>query len=323
MPPAEVELEVVPCALCAGTRFVSVYRHCVDRLHGVPGDFDVVACPGCGLVQTSPRPTPAGIAAYYPDAYGPFHAPRSSGSTGLRALMAPAGRLWMRAGELPYRLRYRPGRRPARPHRGAGRLLEVGTGAGAELARLVGAGWDAWGIEPDPAAAAAAAASSGLAADRVSVGGIQDADHPPRSFDRIRMVHVIEHLHDPRDGLLRARRWLRPGGTLVIRCPNFASVERRAFGRHWLGLDVPRHLYHFTGRTLGRLLHEAGFATVRAIPEPANLTLSPSVGLWLAARRGRALPSPSVARDVALAPLSALQRACGGAPSLEILARPS
>jgi hypothetical protein len=32
------------------------------------------------------------------------------------------------------------------------------------------------------------------------------------------------------------------------------------FGRHWLHLDVPRHLHHFSPESLGRMLQGAGFA---------------------------------------------------------------
>jgi len=43
----------------------------------------------------------------------------------------------------------------------------------------------------------------------------------------------------------------------VISVPNFASLESRLFGKYWNGLDVPRHLYHFTPATLDRMLKKA------------------------------------------------------------------
>ena len=44
--------------------------------------------------------------------------------------------------------------------------------------------------------------------------------------------------------------------------PDADSLDRRLFGRYWVGLDVPRHLTLFSGRTLRRALSAAGFSVV-------------------------------------------------------------
>lgn len=43
-----------------------------DHLHNLPGEFTVVRCLNCSLMQTNPRQTPEKIAFYYPDDDGPY-----------------------------------------------------------------------------------------------------------------------------------------------------------------------------------------------------------------------------------------------------------
>ena len=68
---APVALEAVPCPLgCAPDDEIVVRGH--DRLHELPGEFTVVRCRGCGLLRTTPRPTPEAMGFYYPAEYGPY-----------------------------------------------------------------------------------------------------------------------------------------------------------------------------------------------------------------------------------------------------------
>src|SRR5262249_17365759 len=48
---------------------------------------------------------------------------------------------------------------------------------------------------------------------------------------------------------------------LVISVPNIDSLPFRWFGRHWFGLELPRHLTHFTPGSLLAMLQRCGFAT--------------------------------------------------------------
>lgn len=47
------------------------------------------------------------------------------------------------------------------------------------------------------------------------------------------------------------------------RVPNSDSVQARAFGDHWLALDLPRHLVHLPARTLLRRLEDLRLRVTR------------------------------------------------------------
>jgi len=112
------------------------------------------------------------------------------------------------------------------------------------------------GVEISPYAASLAHARLGC---EVVVGHFDEVPLEGRQFDAVRLSHVLEHLPSPRRSLEKVHRLLRAGGLLWIEVPNAASVERHLFRGHWFPWDLPRHLYHFTPRTLVTLLGEAGF----------------------------------------------------------------
>jgi SAM-dependent methyltransferase len=182
-------------------------------------------------------------------------------------------------------------------------------------------GWDVAGIEMDERAAEAARRRHGVDAANVHVGQAEGVELESDSFDLITMTHVVEHLHDPRGVLEKVRTWLRPQGVVTIRCPNFASLERRLFGPKWLGLDLPRHLYHFEPATLTRLLDVAGLRLTRLVAEPQMASFSGSVALTADAvlRRRRTRPIPNWVHH-ALMPIGAALLAAGASGAMEATA---
>jgi SAM-dependent methyltransferase len=146
------------------------------------------------------------------------------------------------------------------PFRGEGRLLDVGCAGGWDLQRFQEMGWKVTGVEFSPTAASVARARLGC---EVLVGDFEEVPLRDGTFDVVRFSHTLEHLPSPRRALERAHRVLRPEGRLFIEVPNVASLDRRIFGRHWAGWRLPQHLYHFTPKTLRRLLVRTGFQPVK------------------------------------------------------------
>lgn len=139
-----------------------------------------------------------------------------------------------------------------------GKLLDIGCGSGGLVERLNRLGWDSQGIDPDPQAVEIARSLN----RPVSRAGVEELPQMANELDAATLFHVIEHIHDPIKVLQDVHHLLKPGGRVVLVTPNARSLVSRIFGRHWRGLEPPRHLQVFTRRSLARALKEAGFVDI-------------------------------------------------------------
>ena len=100
-------------------------------------------------------------------------------------------------------------------------------------------------------------------------------------MDAILLCHVIEHLAEPIEILKECLSILKPGGILIMLTPNSESLGHRLFGRNWLHLDPPRHLYLFNSSNMRRILEQTGFEIERCSTtfRDANWTLGGSLAL--------------------------------------------
>jgi len=144
------------------------------------------------------------------------------------------------------------------PGRGR-RLLGIGFGDASFLDFAARHGFRTSGVDFDPVAVESARQRG----HEVKRGGVVDAGFDADTFDFVRMRHVLEHVRDPAATLAEVFRILRAGGWLHVEVPNFDSLYAQAFGERWAQIEAPRHLYHFTETTLGRLLGESGFQVCR------------------------------------------------------------
>ncbi|MGA8428585.1 MAG: class I SAM-dependent methyltransferase [Candidatus Sulfotelmatobacter sp.] len=231
------------------------------RVEGM-GEVSLLQCE-CGLVITSPRPSPEELDQYYPPTYYSY-LPKPP--TLMRLLSAklrtykggyPSGdgpiqrTLWRVAASLfgNFFLFYLP-------YRGAARiLLEVGCGTGSDLDWARQHGWDVHGLELSEGAVKIAR-ENGLDVQRSTFEG---ANLSANSFDCILMSQVLEHLYSPKLALRRCHEILRPGGLLLIAVPKFDSWTRHALGSYWHNLQFPVHLHHFNQPVLERMIRDAGF----------------------------------------------------------------
>ena len=136
-----------------------------------------------------------------------------------------------------------------------GTLLDLGCSSGSFLEFMGQDAWGLYGVEISAEAATTARMKSGA---QVFAGNILDAPFPQSTFDVITCFDVLEHLYEPRQVLHRVAEWLKPGGIFYVLVPNLDSAEARVFGSYWHGLEMPRHLFHYTPASLQSLAESVG-----------------------------------------------------------------
>jgi SAM-dependent methyltransferase len=204
------------------------------------GSYRYVRCPQCDLVFVSPIPSTQELTAYYNTSYRPDP-----------AMLGKGAARWS-----PKVLEVLDEAMPSR-----GRLLEIGASFGFFLAAAREDGWDATGIEVGEEACAYARQHLHLP---MLSGSLED--HPeltPASFDAVALFHLLEHVADPVAFVERCAELTKPGGFLVLRTPNSASLVSRVTREGWSWLCPPQHLYLYSARSITLLLEKVGFRVER------------------------------------------------------------
>jgi trans-aconitate methyltransferase len=132
-----------------------------------------------------------------------------------------------------------------------GRLLDVGCGNGAFLRAFSQRmpGWALSGLEQSDRARPILEAIPGY--ESLHSGSINSV---PGVFDMVSLIHVLEHIPDPRTMLGALRGKIKDGGWLLIQVPD---CSQNAFD-----LLVVDHSTHFTPQTVADLVRSCGYETV-------------------------------------------------------------
>ncbi len=170
-----------PCCLCRETAFESFFT-AEDYEYQLPGTFVVAKCRSCGLLQQNPRPEFADIIRYYPQDYQAFQSQHDSLIDRIHYYTKTVPFMRLIESLVPKEAR----------------IVDIGCGNGERLRILQQAGFsNVYGIEPSEAAIQA----SRQHPINIKHGVLEAGDLPDGSVDLVFMVHVLEHLPDPRDTL--------------------------------------------------------------------------------------------------------------------------
>ena len=129
------------------------------------------------------------------------------------------------------------------------KLLDVGAGTGDFLSFAKKQGFEVEGVEPSDKARQKADEKGVILRKELT-------KVPDSTYDVITLWHVLEHLPNLVDQVKRISNLLNEKGILVIAVPNFHSWDANHYGKFWAGYDVPRHLWHFSKKSIQELFKE-------------------------------------------------------------------
>ncbi|AIZ62733.1 methyltransferase [Hymenobacter sp. DG25B] len=215
--------------------------------------FAIVQCEACTFQFTNPRPDAQGIGRYYEsDAY----VSHNSTATGVINQVYRLARMFTMRRKVSLLNHLAPRR---------GKLLDYGCGTGHFLAAAKRKGWQVAGFEPNARAREEATRRVGQPVGSESLSALEAG-----SFDAITLWHVLEHVHTLNETLDQLISLLKPDGVLIIAVPNVESFDAQHYQQHWAAYDVPRHLYHFSPKTMALLLKKHKLQLRQTLPMPLD-----------------------------------------------------
>jgi 2-polyprenyl-3-methyl-5-hydroxy-6-metoxy-1,4-benzoquinol methylase len=236
------------CPACGSTRIIDWYS-APDRFLLKDKAYHLYCCTICTLAWVGNPPPPEEIMEHYGDQY---HSIVSEGKEG---------------GKEDVSSKWRPAIRAIEKHRSGGAILDMGCSSGNFLRSLSRDRWKPYGIEINTATAERAGNEAGA---EVFNGDVLDAEYPPDTFDVVTAFDVLEHMYQPVEVLKKVKTWLKPDGIVFLQVPNILSWEARFFGSYWFGLDVPRHLFHFSPKSLKTIGRTLGFGDLSVTTVPVS-----------------------------------------------------
>jgi SAM-dependent methyltransferase len=213
--------------------------------------FWIAECPHCSLRLTQNVPGQAAIASYYQSENYISHTNTAKGLIN-RLYHFVRKRTLVRKRRLVEQM----------TTLNTGKILDIGSGTGSFLQEMKTNGWEATGLEPDEGARKIARQDYGVELEEMN----RFYGFPPNSFDAITLWHVLEHVHDLQGYVKQLKNVLKSSGKLIIAVPNYTSLDAAIYKEYWAAYDVPRHLYHFSPRSIQVLMEMNGMSILQYKP---------------------------------------------------------
>jgi len=222
-------LEHVSCDCCGSNQYTVRYRKPDYWLWLELFEYPVVECADCGLVYVNPRPPYDRMERYYPSGY---HDDRDTSE---------------------HRRRYEI-QRDYLPSLDREKVLDIGCARGDWLHFLKDKyqNISAYGVD-------FYCESINFNDITFTRGDLPSCGLPAGYFDLITAWAVFEHLHSPDRYFSEVARIIKPGGRFIFLVTNADSL----YGRMAYREDIPRHLYHFSPRTITTYASKHGFNVTR------------------------------------------------------------
>ena len=138
-------------------------------------------------------------------------------------------------------------------------VLDIGAGTGDFLKVCSQNNWTIFGTEPNEKARKIAKGKGVQLFDNLS-----SVSH--KKFDVITLWHVLEHVENLSETIFLINKMLAENGKIVIAVPNFKSDDANYYKDFWAAFDVPRHLWHFSQKSIHLLFENENMTIEKILP---------------------------------------------------------
>lgn len=207
--------------------------------------FKIVQCRKCDFLFTNPRPSAKEAGKYYESENYISH---SNTNKGLVNKLYH----WIRNFTLKQKVNW------ISPYKQSKEILDIGCGNGHFLKACQNAGWNVSGMELDKKTAEQAEKNTGVKI----ANHLKEIDRT-HQFQIISLWHVLEHVYELDEYFAFFKANLKLSGKLLLALPNPKSHDAEKFKSFWAAYDVPRHIHHFTPKTIELLANKHGFKLVK------------------------------------------------------------
>ncbi len=252
-------MKSVKCALCSSNNYEIISKAKDYHYHLANNSFNMVKCKNCGLVYLNPRPSKEQINSFYPKTEIYYSTNTSPFAKMISNFFTP--------------------RRisSATKYKKQGKLLDVGCGVGDFLVNMERKGFEVYGVDLSSEACSIVRErlrKRGKTVEKIFNRELEECYFPDNYFDVITLWHTFEHVYDPQEILKEIYRILRKDAVLLIEVPNINSRSFIIFKKYAAYLEIPRHVYHYSSRTIEKMLNTAAISVFEVDRFPLAFPLS-------------------------------------------------
>lgn len=138
-------------------------------------------------------------------------------------------------------------------------VLDIGAGTGDFLKVCSQNNWSIFGTEPNKKARNIAKEKGVELFETLS--SVSD-----KKFDVITLWHVLEHVENLSETIFLLDKILAENGKIIIAVPNFKCDDANHYKEFWAAFDVPRHLWHFSQRSIVKVFASVNMTIEKTLP---------------------------------------------------------
>jgi len=234
------------CVICKSEK-IAVLHTCIDYT-ATKETFEVWKCNSCSHGFTQKIPVQAEIGKYYDSAEYISH---SDTKKGLVNKLYHSARNYMLNSKRKLVQKFTVSKTP--------KLLDIGSGTGYFLNNLKEHNIQSEGLEVDENSRKRSIEKFDVKVSDLDKLFLFESD----AFDAVTMWHVLEHVETLNEYIIQIKKILNAKGKAFIAVPNHDSYDGAFYKQYWAGFDVPRHLWHFTPKSMELLFKKHGMRLVK------------------------------------------------------------